>query len=40
MNKWARGDLWIEWGDLKCKQKSTKQIDIDGRLFRDSVLNK
>jgi len=32
--------MWNEWGDLKWAQKPTKQIEIDGGLFLDTVLNK
>jgi len=38
-NKWARDDMWNEL-DLKCPQKPTKQIDIDGGLLPDTVSNK
>jgi len=39
MYKWARDDMWNELGDLKCPQKQTKQIDIDGGLLPGTVLN-
>jgi len=32
-----RDDLWHEWGDLKCLQKPTNQMEIDGGLFPDTV---
>jgi len=40
MSKWAGDGTWNEWRNLKCPQKPTKQIDIDGGLFSDTVLNK
>jgi len=27
----------MKWGDLKCLQKSTNQMEIDGGLFPDTV---
>jgi len=32
-----RDDVWNELGDLKCLQKSTNQMEIDGGLFPDTV---
>jgi len=40
MYKRLRDDMWNEWRDLKCLQKPTKQIEIDGVLFPATVLNK
>jgi len=30
-------DVWNNWGDLKCLQKPTNQMEIDGGLFPDTV---
>jgi len=27
--KWARDNMWKEWGDLQCPQKPTKQIEFE-----------
>jgi len=29
--------MWNEWGDLKCLQKPTNQMEIDGGLHPDTV---
>jgi len=36
-NVQLRDEVWNEWGDLKCLQKSTNQMEIDGGLFPDTV---
>jgi len=36
--KRARDDICNEWGNLKCPQKPTKQIEIDGGF--KTALNK
>jgi len=28
-----RDDVWNKWGDLKCLQKPTNQMEIDGGLL-------
>jgi len=37
MYNWERDDVWNEWGDLKCLQKPTNKMEIDGGLFPDTV---
>jgi len=32
-----RDYVWNEWGDLKCLQKPTNQMEINGGLFPDTV---
>jgi len=32
-------DVWNKWGDLKCLQKPTNQMEIEGGLFPDTVLD-
>jgi len=38
-NVQLREMMWNEWGDLKCLQNPTNQMELDGGLFPDLCRN-